>query len=93
MKFKIVLLTTVFSLALFITMIQSQPIYAEPYNQSDPVLKERLMKQYGLLPAPPKTQSSLLDLSNGDFGVSFGESDSVSSFLPTALLRVYFRLI
>lgn len=88
-----VLLTIVLSLALCITMIQPQPIYAEPSNQSDQVLKERLMKQYGLLPAPPEKQPSLLDPYQADFGVSFGESDSVSSFLPTALLRVYFHLI
>lgn len=93
MKFKIVLLTTLLSLALFTTMIQPQPIYAQSSSEVDPALKERLMKQYSLLPTTPKTQPSLLDLSNGDFGVSFGESDSVSSFLPTALLRVYFRLI
>lgn len=88
-----VLLTTMFSLALCITMIQPQLVYAEPSNQSDQALKERIMKQYGLLPAPPKKQPSLLNPYQGDFGVSFGESDSVSSFLTTALLRIYFRLI
>jgi len=93
LKSKIVLLTIVFSLALFITMIQPQSIYAEPSNPNDKALKERLMKQYDLLPAPSEKQPFLLDLSQGDFGVSFGESDSVSSFLSTALLRVYFRLI
>lgn len=91
MKFlKIMLILTI---ALSAINIQPQPIYAQSSSEVDPVLKERLMKQYGLLPAPPEKQPSLLDLSQGNFGFSFGESDSLSSFLPTILLRVYFRLI
>lgn len=91
MKFlKIMLILTI---ALSTINIQPQPIYAQSSSEVDPALKERLMKQYSLLPVPPKTQPSLLDLSNGDFGISFGENDSISSFLPTTILRVYFRLI
>lgn len=90
---KFVKLMLSLTIALSAINIQPQPIYAQSSNEVDPVLKDRLMKQYGLLPAPPEKHPSLLDPYQGDFGVSFGESDSVSSFLPTALLRVYFRLI
>lgn len=91
MKFlKMMLILTI---ALSAINIQPQPIYAQSSSEVDPVLKERLMKQYGLLPASSEKQPSLLDLSQGNFGFSFEESDSVFSFLPTALLRVYFRLI
>lgn len=91
MKFlKMMLILTI---ALSAINIQPQPMYAQSSSKVDPALKERLMKQYVLLPASSEKQPSLLDLSQGNFGFSFGESDSVSSSLPTVLLRVYFRLI
>ncbi len=83
----------ILTIALSAINIQPQPMYAQSSSKVDSALKDRLMKQYGLLPAPPEKPPSLLDPYQGDFGVSFGESDSVSSFLPAALLRVYFRLI
>ena len=90
---KFVKLMLILTIALSAINIQPQPIDAQSSSKVDSALKDRLMKQYGLLPAPPEKPPSLLDPYQGDFGVSFGESDSVSSFLPTALLRVYFRLI
>lgn len=88
MKFKIVLLTTVFSLALFTTMIQSQPIYAEPSNQSDPVLKKRLMKQYGLTPHEEMEPYH----SHSDYGISKKVDKNYSyPFLLTTFIRLYCR--
>lgn len=61
-----VLLTIVLSLALCITMIQPQLVYAEPSNQSDQAIKDRLIKQYSLTPHEEIEPYHSL----GDYGIS-----------------------
>lgn len=82
-----VILITIFTIALCVTTTQPQTIYAEPSSQIDPALKERITKQYSLSTEPIETYSS-----HSNYGVSLSEGDSFSN-LCTALLRIYFRLL
>lgn len=81
-----VLLTTMFNLALCITMIQPQLVYAEPSNQSDQAIKDRLMKQYSLTPHEEIEPYRSL----GDYGISIKIDKNCSSpFLLTTFIRLY----